>query len=119
MQMVSPKRYESLAEREDEALELAWFDDARNLLIVDELSSSHVNRVSVALRMIIERGIKLDARSIIIAHNHPSGNPEPSAQDFYFTRQLAKVLDVLDIQIQDHIILAREGSFSFREAGLL
>ena len=56
---------------------------------------------------------------MIIAHNHPSGIAEPSANDCAFTRTLCRLGGALEIQLIDHIILAGPSQFSFREAGLL
>lgn len=57
--------------------------------------------------------------SIIVCHNHPSGSLLPSEQDKQFTGRLQQAAELLGVQLQDHLILSREGYFSFREAGLL
>jgi DNA repair protein RadC len=60
------------------------------------------------------------ATGIVVAHNHPSGNPAPSADDRAVTRQLVEAGRVLDIPLYDHVIIGRAGTyFSFAEAGLL
>jgi DNA repair protein RadC len=59
------------------------------------------------------------AFSVILAHNHPSGDPTPSDEDKKVTRQLALAASTLGIRLLDHIVVARRGYFSFQEAGLL
>jgi DNA repair protein RadC len=70
--------------------------------------------------------VRESASSIICAHNHPSGDPAPSAPDLHVTRQLREAAKAVDIELLDHVIVGRAGSdptgkgyFSFREAGLL
>ncbi len=59
------------------------------------------------------------AFSVILAHNHPSGDPTPSEEDKRVTRQIALAASTLGIRLLDHIVIARRGFFSFQEAGLL
>jgi DNA repair protein RadC len=59
------------------------------------------------------------AASIIVAHNHPSGDPEPSEEDISITRRLVQVGELLGIGVLDHIIIASRGVVSLRERGLL
>jgi DNA repair protein RadC len=115
----APDLFASLIEQPHEQLDLAWFDAAQDLLVVDRASSGLSDRVSVPLRPIVARGLALGASSLVLAHNHPSGCPKPSYQDYAFTRRLAQILAALDIQLNDHLILAKAGYFSFCAAGLL
>jgi DNA repair protein RadC len=59
------------------------------------------------------------AAGIIVVHNHPSGNPAPSADDRAVTRQLVEAGRLLDVPVYDHVIIGAEGYFSFAEAGQL
>lgn len=119
MESSAPDLFASLAEQPHEQLDLAWFDAAQELLAVDRTTSGLNDRVSVALRPIVARGLALGASSLVLAHNHPSGCPKPSDQDYAFTRRLAQILAALDIKLNDHLILVKAGCFSFRAAGLL
>lgn len=88
--------------------------------VLDRLMSegSH-DRVGVNLRSIFWRAMECDASRILIAHNHPSGIAQPSANDRKITRQMASVGKSLDVGLMDHLIYANGDWFSFRQAGLL
>lgn len=70
-------------------------------------------------RIVFRKAILHHAASIICLHNHPSGNPEPSAEDANITRQLAEAGKVLGIPLQDHIIIAGDGYTSLAERGMI
>ncbi len=70
-------------------------------------------------RLIIKRALDKLASSVIIVHNHPSGNPEPSAKDIELTERLDEALALLDIRLMDHIIVTYGECFSFRANNLL
>jgi DNA repair protein RadC len=116
---VPPVYFKEFSNRTDEALEIVWFDNHHDVLALDQHSSEEIDQVHLPIRPIIARAIALNAHSMIIAHNHPSGDATPGPQDYRFTRQLSHLLRALDVQIEDHLIFAGECSFSFRDAGLL
>lgn len=78
-----------------------------------------VNRAVVYPRRIVEEALAHHASGLILVHNHPSGHSEPSAEDRTLTRALVEATRALDIRILDHIIVGKEGHFSFAEAQLL
>ncbi len=118
--MDTPNPYfADIAKRQDEALQIVWFNQEHAVLARDQHSSAKTDQVHMAIRPIIARAIALNARSMMIAHNHPSGNATPGPQDYRFTRQLCHLMRALDVQIEDHMIFAGENCFSFRDAGLL
>lgn len=94
--------------------------NARNELIAHETTSTGtVDSVPFLPREIIGRALELGAMSIVIAHNHPSGDPRPSAQDLDCTRLLARLCEGLDILLIDHVIVGRGAVVSMRRQGLL
>jgi DNA repair protein RadC len=96
------------------------FLDRRNHLIADEVQGrGTVDHTPVYPREVARRALELSATAIILAHNHPSGDPTPSAADIRMTRELIGVLDPLGILIHDHIILGREGHASFKGLKLI
>lgn len=96
------------------------FLDAANRLINDEiLAHGTVNHTPAYPREILRRAIECNAVSIILAHNHPSGDPEPSAADIRETRNLARAAKALGVTLYDHLIVATGGVMSFRQRGLL
>lgn len=75
--------------------------------------------LSVRMRENFGEALRLDARELILAHNHPSGQCRPSSCDMTATRRLAEVARALDIVLIDHLILTDEAVYSMRAGGLL
>jgi DNA repair protein RadC len=70
-------------------------------------------------RQIVETAFRYGAASLVMVHNHPGGNPDPSREDRTFTRELLFALKMVDIQLRDHLIIGDDETFSFRERGLI
>lgn len=96
------------------------FLDRRNHLIADEVQGrGTVDHTPVYPREVARRALELSATAIILAHNHPSGDPTPSAADIRMTREIVGVLDPLGILVHDHVILGRDGHASFKGLKLI
>ena len=94
--------------------------DKKNRLIEDRLmGEGSVDHAPVYPREILKRIGAIDASSIILVHNHPSGDPTPSAADIEMTRVIVTMLKPLNVPVHDHLIISRTGHTSFREKGLL
>jgi DNA repair protein RadC len=94
--------------------------NARRQLIMTHIISIGTLDMSIAHpREVFEPAIKHNAASVIIVHNHPSGDPEPSNADIVLTRRLVEAGSMLDIQIQDHIILTDKKYISFSKEDYL
>ncbi len=92
------------------------FLDCKNRLISDEVvSRGTISSAPIYPREILKRSLVLDATALIIAHNHPSGDPKPSQVDIEATRRLVKAAKELDLTIHDHIIVGSEGWISLRD----
>lgn len=99
---------------------LALFVNSQHRLIqADVLFTGTLNQTAVYPREVLRRAIELNAAALILAHNHPSGHPEPSAADRTLTLTLKEVLAQVDIRVLDHIIVAAEQQYSFARHGLL
>lgn len=83
------------------------------------VSQGGVQGTVVDHRLIIKRAIELLATQLIMVHNHPSGAAEPSPQDKVLTERIARAAALFDIRLLDHLIISREGDFSFLSEGLL
>lgn len=77
-----------------------------------------VNGAQVRVAEVFKHAVGVNAPAIIVAHCHPSGDPEPSAEDIRVTRQLVEAGQLLDIEVLDHVIIGGEGYASLRERGL-
>jgi DNA repair protein RadC len=96
------------------------FLNNKNILIADEiLSEGTVNHTPVYVRDIMKRALELGATALILVHNHPSGDAQPSRDDINLTQEIVEAARRLQISIHDHIIVAREGQVSFKNLGLM
>lgn len=94
--------------------------NTRNRIIHDEIISiGSLDANILHPREIFRPAIEYGAYAIIIAHNHPSGDPEPSRSDRTATRELLKIAELLQIPLLDHIIVGKGSYFSFSQKGLL
>ncbi len=92
------------------------FLDSKNRLISDEVvSRGTVSEAPIYPREILKRSLALDASALILAHNHPSGDPSPSEGDIEATRRLLTASEELGLTVHDHIIIGREGWVSLRD----
>ncbi len=97
-----------------------FFLDNRNRLIADEVQQrGTINHTPVYPREVVKRALELSAASIILAHNHPSGDPTPSRADIEMTKQIIEAAKPLGIKVHDHVIIAREGHASLRGMELI
>jgi DNA repair protein RadC len=95
------------------------FLDNRNRLIADEVASrGTVNHTQVYAREVLKRSLELHATALILVHNHPSGDPQPSKDDIVMTRELQDALQFMEIALHDHVIVGKGEWFSFRQHGL-
>jgi DNA repair protein RadC len=98
---------------------VAVFLTAQNRVIaVDELFRGTLTQTSVYPREVVKRALAHNAASVILAHNHPSGEATPSQADRALTKTLAEALSVIDVRVLDHFIVAPGASLSFAEQGL-
>ncbi len=96
------------------------FLDERGMLRADEVQArGTVNHTPVYPREVVRRALELGAASIVLVHNHPSGDPEPSPEDLSMTRQVDAAAAVMGIGVRDHVIVGNGRWLSFREQGLL
>lgn len=78
-----------------------------------------LSATTVYPRELVKRALVLNAGAVVLAHNHPSGKPEPSAADEALTRAVSKALSMVDVRTLDHIVVGGGQSVSFAERGLL
>jgi len=95
---------------------LALLLDGQNNLLAERTISEGIPTQSVVYtRKVMEEALRLSASAIVVVHNHPSGEAEPSAQDIETTTRMKQAADVLEILLQDHIIIGCECYYSFME----
>jgi DNA repair protein RadC len=97
---------------------VSLFLDARHRLIrCEESARGTLTRMAVYPREIVRRALNLNAASLIVAHNHPSGAVQPSASDCRLTHTLRDALALIDVRLIDHLVIGADNTYSFARAG--
>jgi DNA repair protein RadC len=98
----------------------ALFLDSHNRLLADQvMSTGSVNHAPVYPREVVKRALELHATALILVHNHPSGDPTPSADDVEMTREIQSAARVLGIALHDHLVMGNGRWISLRKAGVI
>ncbi|MGM1247504.1 JAB domain-containing protein [Serratia marcescens] len=103
----------------NEVFAAVFLDSQLQVLAYEPLFRGSVDTTAVYPRVIVQRALALNATALILAHQHPSGNTEPSAADRTLTAHLKTALATVDVRVVDHFIVGRGSPYSFAEAGLL
>lgn len=102
-----------------EVFAVLFLDAQQRLIACEELFRGTLTQTSVYPREVVKRTLALNAASVILAHNHPSGVLEPSRADELLTQTLKGSLQLVDVRVLDHFVVGRAGAVSFAERGLL
>jgi DNA repair protein RadC len=108
-----------LSQRPHEVFAVLFLDTQNRLLQLEELFRGTLTQTSVYPREIVRRALELDAASVVLAHNHPSGTVQPSRADEALTQSLKAALALVDVRVLDHVIVAPGDALSMAEKGLL
>lgn len=109
----------SLAGQQREIFMAIFLNAKHHVISTEELFTGTLTQTSVYPREVIKRALHYNAAAIIFAHNHPSGNTEPSQADKTLTQTLIKALDLIDIKMLDHFIVGKNKILSFAESNLI
>ena len=109
--LIGSKPYESFA--------VLFLDVKNRLLASEELFRGTLTRTSVHTREIVKTALAHNAAGVVLAHNHPSGNTDPSPADVSLTQTLKEALSMVDVRVLDHIVVSSSGTFSFAENGMM
>ena len=109
----------ALGHLQREVFACLFLDTRHRLLGFEKLFFGSVDRASVHPREIMKRALTYNAAAVILAHNHPSGVPEPSPSDIRLSEELRKLLAHLDIAVLDHVVVSRNRGVSLAQRGLL
>jgi DNA repair protein RadC len=108
-----------MAEEEVEVAAFVYLDGDQRVLGLRELRSDRHDTFELPIRAIVGDALRHDARGVVMAHNHPSGDSTPSTADREATRMLARALEPIGVRLLDHLVVTRSGITSFRTMGLL
>lgn len=107
------------AEHDREEVVVCLLDTALTLVAISVVSVGGLAASIVEARQVFKVAVLANAAAIIVAHNHPSGNPEPSAEDVRITRRLVEAGELMGIPVRDHLIITDGGYTSLSERGML
>lgn len=110
---------EELGDRPREIFLVMYLDHRNHVLDCREVQEGTVDHAAVYPREILKTALHINATGLILAHNHPAGSLSPSEADRSLTRQIQDAARAMGVTVHDHLIVAAEGSFSFRQAGIL
>ncbi|MCT4715588.1 DNA repair protein RadC [Enterobacteriaceae bacterium H18W14] len=108
-----------LATLDREVFTVLWLDNQHRLIAHDTLFLGTINSITVHPREVVKSGLKNNAAAAVLAHNHPSGEAEPSQADRLITERLKQALDLVDIRLLDHLVVGGMDIVSFAERGWL
>jgi len=109
----------AMAHETTEQLRLLFLD-RKNALISDEVQQrGTINHTPAYPREIVRRALELGAQAVILVHNHPAGDPNPSRDDIFMTKEVVRAANALGVIVHDHLIIARGRTTSFKALGLL
>jgi DNA repair protein RadC len=108
-----------IGDRETERLAVLWLDTKLHVIGSEIVYVGNVSAALVRVGELFRGAVRVNATSIILAHNHPSGDPTPSPDDLHLTATALAAGRLLDIELLDHLILGEEGTFtSLRDLGI-
>ncbi len=105
--------------RHSEVFACLFLDAQHRAIVFEELFHGTISSASVYPRIVLKQALKHNASGVMLAHNHPSGNSQPSPADKNITKVLKESLAIIDVQVVDHIIVGENDVLSFAERGLL
>ena len=108
-----------LGGRLQEVFAVLFLDSQHRLLRFEEMFHGTLTQTSVYPREVVRRALALNAGAVVLAHNHPSGEAEPSRADEYLTQSLKSALLLIDVRVLDHIVIGQGHVVSMAERGLL
>jgi DNA repair protein RadC len=108
-----------LGRKPHEVFAVLFLDAQNRLIAMEELFRGTLTQTSVYPREVVGRALQLQAASVVLAHNHPSGTVQPSRADEALTHTLKGALALVDVRVLDHVIVAPGGALSMAEKGLI
>ncbi len=108
-----------LVDRDSEAFAVLYLNRRHAVLRCELLSFGGITSTVVDVRLLLRRALELKATGIVVGHNHPSGNLEPSSADREITRQISRASRFLELELLDHLIVTQGGYMSFADEGFM
>ena len=109
----------SLGHDKIECFHILFLDHKNNLIADEKQQQGTVDRTPIYPREVVKRALELNAGSLILVHNHPSGDPTPSRADIELTDQVVEAARPLGVRVHDHIIISKTGHSSLKNMGVI
>ncbi len=113
------ERLKKYSTKTQEYFLVVTLNGSHEIINVHEATKGLANRTLIHPREVFRTAIEDNSVAIIIAHNHPSGNPEPSTEDIELTKRIKDAGEIIGINVLDHIIISRRDYYSFKEHSIL
>lgn len=110
---------QSMFDLHEESLRVVFVDTKNKIIKIETISTGEEDQTAVYPRKIMKRALALNSTGVLVVHNHPSGDPAPSNSDINVTNALCNAAETLGLRLLDHLIVAGNNYFSFREKGLI
>ena len=117
--MANQKSHPLISDLQHEEFWVMLLNRSNKIINKNKISQGGVAGTVIDVKIILKKAIEKLASSVILCHNHPSGNIEPSDADIGITRKLKEAAEIMDIKLLDHIIVADNSYFSFLDEGIL
>ncbi len=102
-----------------ERVRVLYLNTQNRLMLDHHVGDGSIDEAAIHPREVIRRALDIGSTAMILVHNHPSGNPEPSRADIQITNRIAEAGRLLGIVVHDHVIIGREGHVSLKAKGLI
>ena len=114
---IAAERYihDNLQDLDHEECWCIFLSPSREIITADMLTKGTLKSTAIDARTVLRQALLINASSVILVHNHLSGNPLPSQSDILFTSNLKKACTILDVTLDDHIIVSKKSFYSFAE----
>lgn len=99
----------------EEVLSVIFLNQANDVIGTEEIAHGGLNATAADIRVILREALLRNATSLIISHNHPSGNPTPSRQDIMLSESLRNACKTMELPLLDHVIVSERGYYSFAD----
>ena len=111
--------YHNMREKSRENFKVIFLDAKNNVIAIETLFQGTLTASSVYPREVVKAALNQHAAALIFAHNHPSGDPEPSAEDISITQQLVFACKTMGITVHEHLVIGNNNYFSFADQGYI
>ncbi|PCI97244.1 MAG: hypothetical protein COB14_09260 [Alphaproteobacteria bacterium] len=104
---------------EHESFRVMFLNNRHEMIALEELFRGTIDGAAVYPREVVKTTLKFNAAAVILAHNHPSGDVDPSQADKHITQRLVDALKLIDVRVLDHIVVGNNEAYSFAQHGLV